>query len=620
MAANNKSRDDSTGNTGATQDSSMTSVQSTEGEPPTAAGNVKNVRKPRMKALLKKLQDQVEFYFSDANISKDRFLKQKMAEHAQGHIPVSLIASFNKMKSLTSDQSLVIEAMEKSPLLKLTPDREYVYRVEPLPLLEEKEVNSRTIYVENLPPKADHKRLNSLFSSFGVVTYISLPRHKVSNAIKGFAFIEFATSEEAEKALEFLQLNDETDKATDDTVSDNTAAATGPPVEDNVFISNKTIAETSGTLTEGEVAAGKDSNVVDGSSRVETLTAGPTNETGLGSSCGSSTVGVSLKRKRDSIEEQEGTNDSKRPADTGADNEDTTAGDEGSDGVTSTRSAAGEREEKKRERDIIGEEDKPAKRIKTDDTERGASHVEDESSSDEGGHSTLNRLNSTVLSEVSVAEEVDGEEEDGEKKKKNKMRRHRKRRLSRAQYLKTLQLKAMSKEKWLEMKVLFKKLEKDHMKELKGHVKSKDEDDKAKTKGFVSNCLVKIRSTKDDITPDQLKNSCSPFGPVAYVDFKKGDTEGYVRFGTSGCVDQLTKESSVLLEGVAFQALEEDEEREYFLKTQTARKQHFSNRKRKTTRGHDKLISKALSKSSVVKEDKNPKPSSSHIRFSDNDE
>lgn len=63
----------------------------------------------------------------------------------------------------------------------------------------------------------------------------------------------------------------------------------------------------------------------------------------------------------------------------------------------------------------------------------------------------------------------------------------------------------ISREKWLEMKALFKKLEKDHMKELKGHVKSKDDDDKGKTKGFVSNCLVKIRSTKDDITPDQLK-------------------------------------------------------------------------------------------------------------------
>ena len=35
-----------------------------------------------------------------------------------------------------------------------------------------------------------------------VFVLFSLPRHKISNVIKGFAFIEFSSSEEAEKALE----------------------------------------------------------------------------------------------------------------------------------------------------------------------------------------------------------------------------------------------------------------------------------------------------------------------------------------------------------------------------------------------------------------------------------
>lgn len=39
-------------------------------------------------------------------------------------IPVSVIASFNKMKSLTTDISLVTQAMERSPLLQV---REYAY-------------------------------------------------------------------------------------------------------------------------------------------------------------------------------------------------------------------------------------------------------------------------------------------------------------------------------------------------------------------------------------------------------------------------------------------------------------------------------------------------------------
>lgn len=36
------------------------------------------------------------------------------------------------------------------------------------------------------------------------VFFFSLPRHKISNAIKGFAFIEYSSSEEAEKALEVI--------------------------------------------------------------------------------------------------------------------------------------------------------------------------------------------------------------------------------------------------------------------------------------------------------------------------------------------------------------------------------------------------------------------------------
>ena len=73
----------------------------------------------------------------------------------------------------------------------------------------------------------------------------------------------------------------------------------------------------------------------------------------------------------------------------------------------------------------------------------------------------------------------------------------------------------MCREKWLEMKALFKQLEKDRMKEFKGHVvKNKDDE---KIKGFVSNCLVKIRSIKDDITPDQLKVAISFIWPFCYV-------------------------------------------------------------------------------------------------------
>lgn len=52
----------------------------------------------------------------------------------------------------------------------------------------------------------EHEFIEKVFSRFGKVTYVSLPKFKSTGKLKGFAFVEFATKEEANKALE---VNDE---------------------------------------------------------------------------------------------------------------------------------------------------------------------------------------------------------------------------------------------------------------------------------------------------------------------------------------------------------------------------------------------------------------------------
>jgi La-related protein 7 len=41
-----------------------------------------------------------------------------------------------------------------------------------------------------------------VFSAYGKVAYVSLPKYRTSGKIKGFAFVEFDTPEEANKTLE----------------------------------------------------------------------------------------------------------------------------------------------------------------------------------------------------------------------------------------------------------------------------------------------------------------------------------------------------------------------------------------------------------------------------------
>lgn len=38
---------------------------------------------------------------------------------AEGYLPISLIASFHRVQALTQDVSLVIQALQQSPLLKI---------------------------------------------------------------------------------------------------------------------------------------------------------------------------------------------------------------------------------------------------------------------------------------------------------------------------------------------------------------------------------------------------------------------------------------------------------------------------------------------------------------------
>lgn len=55
---------------------------------------------------------------------------------------------------------------------------------------------------EGLRKQTTHEWVSRKFSVCGKVTYISLPRFKSTNDIKGFAFVEFESPEEAAKAIE----------------------------------------------------------------------------------------------------------------------------------------------------------------------------------------------------------------------------------------------------------------------------------------------------------------------------------------------------------------------------------------------------------------------------------
>jgi RNA recognition motif-containing protein len=63
-------------------------------------------------------------------------------------------------------------------------------------------MNPNRLFVGNLSYQTMENDLQEYFSQAGVVTTVNLMLDKVTGKSRGFAFIEFATAEEANKAVE----------------------------------------------------------------------------------------------------------------------------------------------------------------------------------------------------------------------------------------------------------------------------------------------------------------------------------------------------------------------------------------------------------------------------------
>ncbi|KAI3725506.1 hypothetical protein L1987_65296 [Smallanthus sonchifolius] len=60
---------------------------------------------------------QIEFYFSDANLVKDNYLRSHM--DAEGWVLVTLIAGFPRVQSLTSDMQMILSSLRESTVVEV---------------------------------------------------------------------------------------------------------------------------------------------------------------------------------------------------------------------------------------------------------------------------------------------------------------------------------------------------------------------------------------------------------------------------------------------------------------------------------------------------------------------
>ena len=154
-----------------------------------------------------KIMKQVEFYFSDYNMPRDRFLQEEAKKNEEGWIALSVIASFKRMQVLTNDVAIIAEALKSSEFVEVSADGLSVRRTVALP---ETPVDcmKTCVLVKGFEVEGTSlEKLEQLFAgvvsggSEGVAS-IRMRRNKQSKAFKGSVFLTLKSEEEAKRLVE----------------------------------------------------------------------------------------------------------------------------------------------------------------------------------------------------------------------------------------------------------------------------------------------------------------------------------------------------------------------------------------------------------------------------------
>lgn len=160
---------------------------------------------------------QVEFYFRDANIFRDRFLKDQI-KLDDGWVPLDIMIKFNRLSNLTVDLDVIAKALNKSTtgLLEVSEDNRKVRRHPELPIPEmteesKRERRSRTIYAKGFPKDSTLDELLSYFKQFENVDIIIMRKYQERftkvRLFKGSIFVTFKTKEQAKKFIKTKDLS-----------------------------------------------------------------------------------------------------------------------------------------------------------------------------------------------------------------------------------------------------------------------------------------------------------------------------------------------------------------------------------------------------------------------------
>ncbi|XP_059845724.1 lupus La protein-like [Hypanus sabinus] len=148
-----------------------------------------------MTPLEKKICEQIEYYFGDHNLPRDKILKEQI-KLDDGWIPLETMIKFNRLSRLTTDFTVIVEGLKKSKsgLFEISEDKSKIRHSpnKPLPEFEEykNSIKARSVYVKGFPTSATLDEIKNWFDENGPVENIQM-RRTLQKQFKGSVFVIF---------------------------------------------------------------------------------------------------------------------------------------------------------------------------------------------------------------------------------------------------------------------------------------------------------------------------------------------------------------------------------------------------------------------------------------------
>ncbi|XP_051938903.1 lupus La protein [Hippocampus zosterae] len=154
-----------------------------------------------------KVARQIEYYFGDHNLLRDKFLKEQL-QLDDGWVTLETMLKFNRLKSLTSDGDVIVSALQKSTsgLLEISEDKTKIRRCpeKPLPELNDEykdAVKHKSVYMKGFPLGTSLDEIQEWLNGKGNIENIQM-RRDMERQFKGSIFICFDTDESSKQFLE----------------------------------------------------------------------------------------------------------------------------------------------------------------------------------------------------------------------------------------------------------------------------------------------------------------------------------------------------------------------------------------------------------------------------------